>query len=172
MLVPRQKTPSLSLPLLDGGHFDLDMENPGFASLIVAYRGLHCPICASYLADLEHMTADFAASGVSCLAISMDDQSKAQAMADKISAHQLRIGYDLPLATAQTWGLYLSQTMRETEPGLFSEPGIFLVKPDQTLFYLSVQNMPFARPQLRDILGAVNFAVKTGYPARGDYLVG
>jgi hypothetical protein len=33
-----------------------------------------------------------------------------------------------------------------------------------------VQNMPFARPQLRDILGAVNFAVKNGFPARGDYL--
>jgi peroxiredoxin len=170
MLVPNQPTPTLSFPLLGGGHFDLAMEKPGFASLIVAYRGLHCPICTSYLADLERMIADFSASGVSCVAISMDNQSKAEAMAKKISAQQLRIGYDLPVVMARTWGLYLSKAMREAEPGVFSEPGIYLVKPDQTLFYLSVQNMPFARPQLRDILGAVNFAVKNGFPARGDYL--
>jgi hypothetical protein len=100
----------------------------------------------------------------------MDNQSKAEAMAKKIPAQQLRIGYDFPLVMARTWGLYLSKAMREAEPGVFSEPGLYLVKPDQTLFYLSVQNMPFARPQLRDILGAVNFAVKTGFPARGDYL--
>jgi peroxiredoxin len=170
MLVPNQPTPTLSFPILGGDHFDLAMEKPGFASLIVAYRGLHCPICTSYLADLERMTADFSASGVSCVAISMDGQGKAEAMAKKISAQQLRIGYDLPVVMARTWSLYLSKGMREAEPGVFSEPGIYLVKPDQTLFYLSVQNMPFARPQLRDILGAVNFAVKTGFPARGDYL--
>ena len=101
---------------------------------IGACRGLHCPICTSYLADLERMTADFSASGVSCVAISMDDQSKAEAMAKRIPAQQLRIGYDLPIAMARTWGLYLSKAMREAEPGVFSEPGIYLVKPDRTLF--------------------------------------
>jgi hypothetical protein len=30
--------------------------------------------------------------------------------------------------------------------------------------------MPFARPQPSDILGAVNFAIKANYPARGDYV--
>jgi hypothetical protein len=53
---------------------------------------------------------------------------------------------------------------------LFSEPGIFLVKPDQSLFYLSIQTILSARPQLSDILGAVNFAIKANYPARGDYV--
>tara|TARA_B100000787_G_scaffold111780_1_gene83167 strand:- start:295 stop:426 length:132 start_codon:yes stop_codon:yes gene_type:complete len=30
--------------------------------------------------------------------------------------------------------------------------------------------MPFARPQLGDILSAVNFAIKSNYPARGEYV--
>jgi hypothetical protein len=30
--------------------------------------------------------------------------------------------------------------------------------------------MPFARPQLRNILGAVSLAVKTNFPSHGDYL--
>ena len=170
MITPRQKTPSLSLPLVGGDHFDLSMETPNFATLVVAYRGLHCPICASYLAELDRMTPDFVASGVTTLAVSMDGQEKAQAMADKIGTQHLRIAYDLPVEIARNWGLYISLSIREAEPAVFSEPGVFLVKPDQTLFYLSIQTMPFARPQLSDILGAVNFAIKANYPARGDYV--
>ena len=30
--------------------------------------------------------------------------------------------------------------------------------------------MPFARPQLDDTLSAVNFAIKSNYPARGYYV--
>ncbi|MFT4701940.1 MAG: peroxiredoxin [bacterium] len=170
MIIPRQQTPTLSLPLVGGDHFDLSKETPDFATLVVAYRGLHCPICASYLVELDRMTPDFAASGVTTLAVSMDGQEKAQAMAEKIEAQHLRIAYDLPVEAARNWGLYISLSIREAEPAVFSEPGIFLVKPDQTLFYLSVQTMPFARPQPSDILGAVNFAIKANYPARGDYV--
>ena len=170
MITPRQQTPSLSLPLVGGDHFDLSMETPNFATLVVAYRGLHCPICASYLAELDRMTPDFAASGVTTIAVSMDGQEKTQSMADKIGVKSLRIAHDMTLETARNWGLYISQQIQETEPKLFSEPGVFLVKPDQTLFYISVQSMPAVRPQLNDILGVVNFAIKANYPARGDYV--
>ena len=29
--------------------------------------------------------------------------------------------------------------------------------------------MPFARPQLQELLGAIDFAVARDYPARGEY---
>jgi hypothetical protein len=56
------------------------------------------------------------------------------------------------------------------EPPLFSEPGIFLVRPDRTLYFSSVQTMPFARPHLADILGALDFVIAEDYPARGEVI--
>jgi hypothetical protein len=52
---------------------------------------------------------------------------------------------------------------------LFSEPGLFLVSPDQSLYYGSVQTMPFARPHFSELLGALDFAIANDYPARGEY---
>ncbi len=55
------------------------------------------------------------------------------------------------------------------EPALFSEPGVFIVRPDGTLYYGAVLTMPFARPQFQDLLGAIEFAIAKDYPARGEY---
>ena len=54
------------------------------------------------------------------------------------------------------------------EPPLFSEPGLFLVRPDGTLYFGSVQTMPFARPSFAEIQGALDFVLANDYPARGE----
>lgn len=95
-------------------------------------------------------------------------------MVDKIGARNLRFGYGLSLAKAREWGLYLSRSRGTTsigieEPALFSEPGLFLVKPDQTLYYGSVQTMPFVRPHFSELVSALDFVIKNDYPARGEY---
>ena len=95
-------------------------------------------------------------------------------MAEKIDATALRIGFDLSLTKAREWGLYISTSRGKTsigieEPALFAEPGLFLVNADNTLYYLSVQSMPFVRPSFRELLGAVDFAIEKSYPARGEY---
>ncbi len=54
------------------------------------------------------------------------------------------------------------------EPALFSEPGVFLVRPDGTLYWASVQTMPFARPHFKEVLSALDFVIKADYPARGE----
>ena len=74
---------------------------------------------------------------------------------------------------AREWGLYVSSGRGKTsigieEPALFSEPGVFLARPDQTLYYGATQAMPFARPGFADLLGAVKFAVEKDYSARGE----
>ncbi len=81
--------------------------------------------------------------------------------------------YGLDLRVARAWGLYISTSRGMTstgveEPPLFSEPGLFLVRPDRTLYFASVQTMPFARPHLADILGALDFVIAKDYPARGE----
>jgi len=174
MLMPRQKTPDLTLPTLEGGTFDLGAEKTERGTLICFYRGLHCPICATYLTELEKRVADFAARGVSTIAVSSDPEDRARAMADKIGAAALRFAYDLPLAKAREWGLYISTSRGKTsigieEPGLFSEPGLFMVTPEQSLYYASVQTMPFVRPHFSELVDALDFVIKSGYPARGEY---
>ena len=54
------------------------------------------------------------------------------------------------------------------ELALYAEPGLFLIRPDNSLFYVSSQSMPFARPSFADMLGAVRFILEKNYPARGD----
>lgn len=174
MLIPRQKTPGLTLPTLDNGTFDLASESSERGTVICFYRGLHCPICANYLKELEKRVADFAERGVTCIAVSSDGEERTRKMAEKIEAKALRFAYDLPLPVAKEWGLYISTSRGKTsigieEPALFSEPGLFMVTPEQTLYYGSVQTMPFVRPHFSELVGALDFAIANNYPARGEY---
>lgn len=174
MLIPRQPVPGLTVDTLDAGPFDLSTDGAEFATLVVFYRGLHCPICATYLKELGRLTPDFAAKGVKTIAISSDDQDRARQMADKVGFPELRFGYGLSLEKAREWGLFISTSRGTTsigieEPALFSEPGVFLVKPDGTLYFASVQTMPFVRPHFSEMIGALDFVQKNDYPARGEY---
>lgn len=173
-LLPRYPVPALNVPLTTGGRFVLG-ANPGdHFDLLVFYRGLHCPICAKYLLELERLAPEFASRGVQVVAISSDDADRGQQMATKVNASAVKFAYGLSLKAAREWGLYISTSRGKTsigieEPALFSEPGIFIVRPDGTLYYGAVQTMPFARPQFQDLLGAIDFAVAKDYPARGEY---
>ena len=55
------------------------------------------------------------------------------------------------------------------EPALFSEPDVFIVRPDGTLCYGAVQTMPFARPRFDELPAALDFALARNHPARGEY---
>ncbi len=174
MLIPRLAVPALTVPTLAHGDFDLAAQRPKTFTLVVAYRGLHCPICHKYLLELGRLLPEFAQRGVEVIAVSSDGRERAQAMADKLQAPDLRMGYELSLTQARAWGLYISSSRGKTsigidEPALFSEPGVFIVRPDGTLYYGAVQTMPFARPHFDELLAAIDFAVSKDYPARGEY---
>lgn len=172
-LVPHQRVPQLAVPLAGGGHFNIASEISERFTMIVFYRGLHCPICKTQLGDLELKLPDFAKRGVSVVAISSDAAERAERSKQEWRLPNLRLGYSLDLQVARSWGLYVSTSLGMTstgieEPALFSEPAIFLVRPDRTLYFGSVQTMPFARPHFADILGALDFVIAKNYPARGE----
>lgn len=174
MLIPRQPVPALRLPLVAGGQFDLAEQSAHRFTMLVFYRGLHCPICARYLKELAGLAGQFAERDVALVAISSDDAERAAEMAKRVGDPALPIAYGLPLAQARDWGLYLSTSRGKTsigieEPAVFSEPGIFLIRGDGTLYFAAVQTMPFARPSFADLLGAIDFAIAKDYPARGEF---
>lgn len=172
-LVPRQPVPSLDVPLVGGGTWRLSEQKPENFTLVVVYRGLHCPICSRYLADLESKLDAFAERGVSVVAISSDSAERAAEAKEKWKLPRLALGYGLGLDEGRRWGLYVSSGHGKTtvgieEPALFIEPGLFLVRPDGTLYFGTVQTMPFARPAFGDILQALDFVIARNYPARGE----
>lgn len=167
MILPRTAAPALTFPLAGGGTWSLADQNPGAFTMIVVYRGLHCPICKGQLRALADKLDAFAERGVRCVAVSTDSQEKAEETKKAWGLEALDLGYGLDLETARQWGLFVSSGIKQ-EPERFAEPGIFLVKPDGTLYFAAIQNMPFARPPLDEILGAIDFVVKNDYPARGD----
>ena len=173
-LLPRYPVPALNVPLTTGGRFVLGAAPEQRFDLLVFYRGLHCPICAQYLIEIERLAPEFASRRVQVVAVSSDNEDRARQMAEKVKASGIKIAYGLSLRSARQWGLYISTSRGKTsigieEPALFSEPGVFLVRPDGTLYYGAVQTMPFARPQFQDLLGAIDFAIAKDYPARGEY---
>ncbi len=172
-LMPRQPVPALSVPVVDGPRWTLNAPPPEKFTLVVFYRGLHCPICRTYVAELEKLADEFAARGIDVIAISSDGEARAREARQAWKLEKTRIGYGLGLGEAQAWGLYLSSSRGKTsagvvEPDVFSEPGVFAVRPDGTLYWASVQTMPFARPHFNEILAAFDFVVKNDYPARGE----
>ena len=174
MLIPRNIAPALAVDTIEGVRFDLAMEKPSRFTLLCFYRGLHCPVCSNYLKELDRLTPDFSERGVTTVAISSDDEARARLMAQKIGVMNLRIGYGLELSEARKWGLYISASRGKSsigivEPPLFSEPGVFLLRPDRSIYYISVQSMPFARPNFREMIALLDFVINQDYPARGEY---
>lgn len=168
MIKPRQPVPSLDLPLAGGGQYSLASENPQAFNMIVIYRGLHCPICKTYLRDLDAKLSAFEAAGVAAIAVSSDVKERAEKAKADWGIANLRVAYDMPIDLGRQWGLYVSHGISDAEPKEFLEPGLFLVRPDNTLYAASIQTMPFARPIIADVLGAIQFVTKKDYPARGE----
>ncbi|MBI3676979.1 MAG: redoxin domain-containing protein [Proteobacteria bacterium] len=168
MVKPRLPVPGLDLPLVGGGRFALNAEQPRHFTMIAVYRGLHCPICRTYLRDLNGKLSEFESAGVAAVAATSDAAERAGKAKTDWELDRLRVAYDFPIALGRKWGLYVSRGISEKEPPEFLEPGVFLVRPDGTLYAASIQTMPFARPSFAEILGAVRFVTKNDYPARGE----
>jgi peroxiredoxin len=174
--IPRQPVPALSVNTISGRTWTLADQAPDRFSMVVFYRGLHCPVCRTYIGELDRLLQDYGQRGVNVVAISSDTEERARTAKETWGVQNLEIGYGLDLEVARQWGLYISSGRGKTsigieEPVLFSEPGVFLVQTDGTLYWASVQTMPFARPHFKDILSSLDFIIKTDYPARGEVLL-
>lgn len=165
---PNTQTPELSVDIVDGTKWSLQLQNPEHFTMVVFYRGLHCPICSNYLKDLDNKLNDFKQKGVEAIAVSTDSKERADRTKKEWDVPHLTLGYGLTIDEARSWGLYISSGISDKEPGQFAEPGLFLIRPDQTLYAASIQTMPFARPSFSEVLGALDFVLGNNYPARGE----
>jgi peroxiredoxin len=179
--------PALVVPTLLGETFDLAAQNPDSFTIVVFYRGRHCPICIAQLKEIEASADQARAHGMNVIAISMDTKEKAidtfaavlaadtpvggeeKKIAEAAAAFSLPIGYGMTEEQARSWGLYMSEGLptNTAEPALFSEPGIYVVRPDKSIFFAQTQSAPFTRPNFQHLLGGLQFATQNNYPSRG-----
>jgi peroxiredoxin len=170
---PRQPVPALTFATVDGAAWTLAERKPAAFTMVVFYRGLHCPVCRKYLTELDRLAAEFERRGVDVVVASSDDEARAREAKSGWGLSHLAVGYGLAIDKAREWGLFVSTSRGRTsagieEPARFAEPGLFLVRPDGTLYWANVSTMPFARPHFDEILQAIDFVVKNDYPARGE----
>jgi peroxiredoxin len=162
--------PKTEIPQLGGGTVTLgDPQGAHDWQLVVIYRGLHCPLCKKYLAQLDEMQGQFHEIGVDVVVASGDTEDKAQAMATE-KALSLPMGYGLSVAQMQALGLYVSdpRSPQETDRP-FPEPGLFVINAAGLIQMVDVSNAPFLRPDLVGVLGGITFIRNNDYPIRGTH---
>ncbi|MEM7688135.1 MAG: peroxiredoxin-like family protein [Pseudomonadota bacterium] len=168
MLTPGSPVPELKLPLTIGAQYHLSKQSPENFTLVVFYRGYHCPICRSQLKELGQKLDQFTERGVNVVAVSMDPEERAMKIDEKWDTGDVPLAYGMSEESAREWGLYVSDGREDSdETPVFSEPGLFLVRPDGTLYFASVQNAPFTRPPLDELIQGIDYVLKAGYPVRG-----
>lgn len=170
MLYPRDPVPAFEARMLDGGTWRLSEQSPGTFVMIVVYRGYQCPMCKLHLTGLNKRIDALENMGIDTFVVSAESREQVEKARLEWDLGKLSMGYGLNPRMGHKWGLYVSERWVEgsTNAELFFEPGLFLIRgDDQTLFYTSIQNMPFGRPDWDEFIRVVGRIVGTDYPARG-----
>ena len=167
-LIPGEKTPSLALETLNNNLWSISDNINKSKSMIVFYRGLHCPVCAEFLKLLDTQLQDYKKSNTEVIVVSMDSKEKAVKAKNEWDLKNLNIAYGLSEEKAREWNLYISKSIKKTESDIFCEPGLFIIKEDGSLYLVNTSNMPWARPDISSLPAKLVFAEEKNYPVRGN----
>lgn len=166
-LVMGHPAPVLEVNTLGGDRWQLAAQSPEQYTMVVFYRGRHCPLCEQHIARLDQKLEAFQQLGVGVIAISGDSLERAQQFYEAAKIQQVTIGYGLTTEDMRRWGLYVSKGHFDVEPALFSEPALFLIKPDGRLYFANLGTHPFSRVDLDVLLQGLEYIIPNNYPFRG-----
>ena len=135
-------------------------------TLLMVYRGKHCPRCKRYLNKLNDALSDWTEL--------MDVIVVSAASQEKALKDQQEFGWNFDLCHGlsedqmRALGLYVSEPLSEAETtGLFAEPGTLAIRPDGSLMLVDISNGPASRPDLEELLDGMRFNITNNRPARG-----
>ncbi len=130
---PRESAPELSVELLSGGPFVLGDQKSERFTMVVFFRGLHCPVCQAQLRELDRRLGELAERGIGVIAVSAETRERTQQLHDEWKLERLPLAYGLSEEQMRAWGLFVSRGVNDGEPALFNEPGLFLIAADATV---------------------------------------
>ena len=156
----------ITLPRLGGGEIVIGGVRENW-SLVVIYRGKHCPRCKKYLNILDKMRQKWTDAGFDIAVVSADPVEKAQADREEFG-WSFDMGYDLSEAQMATLGVCVTEPLSASETDRrFAEPGVFVLRPDGSILLISISNGPSARPDLEELLDGMIFTKENNRPPRG-----
>ncbi|TYC14230.1 AhpC/TSA family protein [Bizionia gelidisalsuginis] len=167
MIKPREKTPDLNIQLVNDTTWKLSEQSPKNFTMLLFYRGKHCPVCKKQLEELQSSLSKFTERGINVVAISSDTEEVAKQTHKEWDIKDIPLGFGFPIEEARKWGLFISKGIKK-EPEHFTEPGLFILTPESTVYWESIQSMPFGRPEFKDVLNGIDYILKADYPARGE----
>lgn len=166
-LHPGERFLPLSFHGLDGQQYKFGEEGKWQALFVI--RGQHCPICITYLGQIEQRHQTLAELGVTVAAVSADSEAQTRRIAQATNLG-FPLLYGLDEATMVKLGLYISEPRSAEETDhRFPEPGLFVVNPDGILHIVDIANAPFLRPDLDLLVRGLGFVISKHYPVRGTY---
>lgn len=167
--------PELPVRGEDGQTRDIGKPTDGHDwTMVVVYRGRHCPLCTRYLNELEHYRPRLAELGVDLVAVSADSREQLAAHREKLDG-TFPFFHGLTMEQMQTLGLYVSHPRSERETDHpFAEPGLFVVNGDGQVQVIDISNNPFVRPDLGKLVSGIAWIKnpKNNYPIRGTFPYG
>ena len=75
-VLPTQPAPDLTVRLLSGGTYRLADQRPRLFTMIVFFRGLHCPVCKAQVSELERRLAELEQRGIEVIAVSGETRER------------------------------------------------------------------------------------------------
>ena len=157
--------PNLGWNKVGGGHV-VPADESGWR-LLVVYRGKHCPICRSYLGKIDGLRDRLTELGVTLWAVSADPIERAS---EEVTGENWSIDVLAGLSQddMRTLGLYISSPRSPDETDRnFSEPAMFLIRPDGIVHSIDVASAPIYRPEFETVLEGIKFIRENDYPVRG-----
>jgi peroxiredoxin len=156
----------MTFPKLGGGEITVGGLKENW-TLLVVYRGKHCPRCKKYLNILDAMIGDWSSAGFDVVVVSADTEEKAKADQAEFGWN-FDLAYGLSEAQMETLGLYVTDPLSPEESDRrFAEPGTYVLRSDGSQIIVSLSNGPAVRPDLVELLDGMIFNKTNDRPARG-----
>ena len=156
----------MSFPKIGGGEVTVGGTRDSW-TLLVVYRGRHCPRCKKYLNILDGMRDQWTDAGFDIAVVSADTLEKAEADKDEFG-WRFDLAHDLSETQMNTLGVFVTEPLSQPEAERpFAEPGVFVIRPDGSLLLIAISNGPSARPDLAELLDGMIFTKENDRPPRG-----
>ena len=143
--------PSISLHAVGGGSLSLPADLAGGFGVVLFYRGHWCPYCNAQLAAFARAAETLTALGIKVVALSVDDQGEASALADRLRL-PFAVGYGADAAAiAAATGAYTSADSR------YLQSTGFLLGPDSRVEIAVYSSGAIGRLVPDDVAGYVRY---------------
>lgn len=168
IIKPGDAFPAIEFKMVGGGTRQLN-NNKNRWTLLISYRGDHCPRCKTYIAKLHQLAPGYADREVDIYLASMDPEAIAQRTISE-NNWTLPVAHSLSTDEARQLSLYLTPHEEGSElSGPYSEAGMFLINPEGLTQVLERSNSPSVRPDLEVVLDGIIGTQDRNLPIRGLY---